>query len=43
LYPRSVVAVDPALRDTIHANEPFRWLGIQASLRYYRLSDPKNP
>jgi len=25
------------------ANEPFRWLGIQASLRYYRLTDPKNP
>ena len=25
------------------ANEPFRWLGIQTSLRYYRLTDPKNP
>jgi gamma-glutamylputrescine oxidase len=25
------------------ANEPFRWLGIQASLRYYRFTDPKNP
>jgi gamma-glutamylputrescine oxidase len=25
------------------ANEPFRWLGIQASLGYYRLTDPKNP
>lgn len=25
------------------ANEPFRWLGIQAVLRYYRLTDPKNP
>jgi gamma-glutamylputrescine oxidase len=25
------------------ANEPFRWLGIQAALRYYRLTDPKNP
>jgi glycine/D-amino acid oxidase-like deaminating enzyme len=24
-------------------NEPFRWLGIQAALRYYRLTDPKNP
>lgn len=25
------------------ANEPFRWLGIQASLHYYRFRDPKNP
>jgi gamma-glutamylputrescine oxidase len=24
-------------------NEPFRWLGIQAALRYYRLTDPKQP
>lgn len=24
-------------------NEPFRWLGIQASLRYYRATDPKTP
>lgn len=24
-------------------NEPFRWLGIQAALRYYRLTDPKTP
>ncbi len=25
------------------ASEPFRWLGIQAALRYYRLTDSKNP
>ena len=25
------------------ANEPFRWLGVQAALRYYKLTDPKNP
>jgi gamma-glutamylputrescine oxidase len=24
-------------------NEPFRWLGIQAALRYYRASDPRTP
>lgn len=24
-------------------NEPFRWLGIHASLRYYRATDPKTP
>jgi gamma-glutamylputrescine oxidase len=24
-------------------NEPFRWLGIQAALGYYRLSEPKTP
>jgi glycine/D-amino acid oxidase-like deaminating enzyme len=24
-------------------NEPFRWLGVQAALRYYRLADPKTP
>jgi gamma-glutamylputrescine oxidase len=24
-------------------NEPFRWLGVQAALGYYRLTDPKNP
>lgn len=24
-------------------NEPFRWLGIQVALRYYRLTDPKTP
>ena len=24
-------------------NEPFRWLGIQTSLRYYRATDPKTP
>jgi hypothetical protein len=23
--------------------EPFHWLGIQASLRYYFLTDPNNP
>jgi gamma-glutamylputrescine oxidase len=24
-------------------NEPFRWLGVQATLGYYKLADPKNP
>jgi gamma-glutamylputrescine oxidase len=24
-------------------NEPFRWLGIESALRYYRLTDPKTP
>ena len=24
-------------------NEPFRWIGIQAALGYYRLTDPKKP
>jgi glycine/D-amino acid oxidase-like deaminating enzyme len=24
-------------------NEPFRWLGVQAALGYYKLTDPKNP
>ncbi|MGA2811039.1 MAG: FAD-dependent oxidoreductase [Candidatus Acidiferrum sp.] len=24
-------------------NEPFRWLGIESALRYYRLRDPKTP
>jgi gamma-glutamylputrescine oxidase len=24
-------------------NEPFRWLGVQAALGYYKLADPKNP
>ncbi len=24
-------------------NEPFRWLGIQTALQYYRLTDPKQP
>jgi glycine/D-amino acid oxidase-like deaminating enzyme len=24
-------------------NEPFRWIGVQAALGYYRLTDPKRP
>ncbi|HEY2117956.1 MAG TPA: FAD-binding oxidoreductase [Candidatus Acidoferrum sp.] len=24
-------------------NEPFRWLGVQAALGYYRITDPKQP
>jgi gamma-glutamylputrescine oxidase len=24
-------------------NEPFRWLGMQIALRYYRMTDPKTP
>jgi len=24
-------------------NEPFRWLGVESALRYYRLTDPKTP
>jgi len=24
-------------------NEPFRWIGVQAALQYYRLTDPKLP
>jgi gamma-glutamylputrescine oxidase len=24
-------------------NEPFRWLGVQAALGYYRMTDPKQP